>query len=42
MDFTPEPLDLTLPPLNFTPPNIGLDTLLPFNLDPLPAKEDET
>jgi len=40
MDFTPELLDLILPPLDFTPPTIDLDTLPPFDVDPLtPAKE---
>jgi len=42
MDFIPEPLDLTLPPLDFTPPTIGLDDPPPFDVDPLPAKEAET
>lgn len=45
MNFTPEPLDLTLPPLDFThhPSPIDLDTLPPFDVDPLtPAKEAGT
>ncbi|BCB72391.1 hypothetical protein HMEPL2_27420 [Vreelandella aquamarina] len=42
MDFTPEPLDITLPPLDFTAPAIDLDTVPPFDVEPLPAKEAET
>lgn len=42
IDFTLPMIDLTPPLLDFTPPTIDLDTVPPFDVDPLPAKEAET